>query len=110
MGISVSTIRFLLGRTRGTIATITFNKVDGSKRVMQIHPAAAKKYAAATIPSMKAKQSAATRKANNPTLENLWEVGTGWRSAYLEKVTRIATRGWVYFFSDGVYQGMQPRK
>lgn len=104
--INRDTIKFLLNRLNGTIASITFVKMDGTTRKLQIQQDALRTNAKGAAASPSAQQAVKTRAANNPHLFNVWAVKIGNRCVNLDTVSRVACRGYVYSFSPTAgYQG-----
>jgi len=89
----------LIDSANGQFCSVTFIKKDGTRRVMTIQPAKLKFEVKGDDASESAKQGAATRKANNPHLHNVWSVDAkAIRSVNLDTVEQIKVGGEVYAF------------
>jgi len=67
-------IRDLINSARGRFASVEFVKKDGTVRVLQVQPAAAKFHVKGDKASAAAQQATKTRKENNPNHLAVWDV------------------------------------
>jgi hypothetical protein len=92
-------IRTLIDSAGSTILSVEFTKVDGSTRVMQCQTHAGKSLLAGDAASASAKQGVETRKANNPHLRAVYDIGKrAWRSMNLDSMFALTVRGVRYTF------------
>lgn len=87
----------LIASSKGRFCSVTFIKKDGSRRVMNIQPAAIVKRLVGDAASDQAKRAVKTRAANNPNLYNVYSVDKhAIRSVNLATVEEIKVAGRAY--------------
>ena len=89
--------RELITSAGGRFCAVTFKKVDGTERTMQVQPATLQHHVKGDSATEAGKQASATRKARHPQLMPVWDAKAhAPRSVNLATISRIAVDGFVH--------------
>ncbi|SFE20716.1 hypothetical protein SAMN04488523_105314 [Sulfitobacter brevis] len=89
--------RYLIASAGGRFCAVTFTKVDGTERTMQVQPATLQHHVKGDSATEAGKRATATRKARHPHLMPVWDAkAQAPRSVNLATISRIAMDGVVH--------------